>query len=109
MSDLPSNFTVVSDVEFLAFSALSSFEQKGVVLTRMSGDELHVVLSQSEFDHWQCLEAEIDTVQVFDDLLERPVSEIKPVTVTPAIPEIDRVAADSPGGVLGDVKRTDHN
>ena len=35
--------------------------------------------------------------------------EIKPVTVTPAIPEIDRAVADSPGGVLGGVKRTDHN
>jgi hypothetical protein len=56
----------------------------------MIGDEMHVVLRQSEFDHWQRLEAEIDAVETFDDLLERPVSEIKPVTVTPAIPEIDR-------------------
>jgi hypothetical protein len=96
----------------LMLSLLPSLSKNGDVLTRSDHGKDYFVIRQSEYDRMAMLARSVDfecNLVMDEKFAELAEPEIKPVTVTPAIPEIDRAVADSPGGVLGDVKRTDHN
>jgi hypothetical protein len=93
MFDLPDNCIVVSNVEFAALASLNTYEQKGPgCLTKLVGDDLHIVLSQAEYNHMQKLYIEVDLECSQIDEVSGQI-EIPEIDIVPAAPKDDGIPA----------------
>jgi hypothetical protein len=115
MFDLPDNCIVVSNVEFAALASLNTYEQKGPgCLTKLVGDDLHIVLSQAEYNHMQRLYIEVDLecnqIDEASGQIELPELDIVPMPPKDdGIPKIDRDRWEQSGLGKDPIPRCENN